>query len=94
MKTIFFFVSEWGLLKSLRSKESTKQMGQMGNVQKLKSRYQRQGVRLGKNVNEGVWLVCRETRIASFADIASVSFLEKKTKRKEQERNQKSWVSF
>lgn len=57
MKTIFFFVSEWGLLKSLRSKESTKQMGQMGNVKKLKSRYQRQGVRLGKNVNEGVWFV-------------------------------------
>lgn len=50
----FFVVPEWGLLKSLRSKESTKQMGEM---KKLKSRYQRQRVRLGKNESEGVWFV-------------------------------------
>lgn len=50
----FFVVPEWGLLKSLRSKESTKQMGEM---KKLKSWYQRQRVRLGKNESEGVWFV-------------------------------------
>lgn len=47
-------VPEWGLLKSLRSKESTKAKGEM---KKLKSRCQRQRARLGMNETEGVWFV-------------------------------------
>lgn len=55
MKAFFVVVVlEWGLLKSLRSKESTKQTGE---IKKLKSRYQRQRVRLGKDESEGVWFV-------------------------------------